>query len=1509
MAGIILDLNDDIQRLQELKREIQEVKQALTSINVKVDIDIAKGLEDRLKSLMGTYGDLVAKVSQAEASVKASASRMADATRKVTEAQEKASSSGGGKRDGAESVKEQAKAYEELAAEIDAVMGTREQNIKRMVEEQNAIRLIGKEIKTLQSSQSLGSLSKSEQARLESLNASLMAHKTALAELRQSLSNGFKLDNAAATSMNALSQSLGRMRMAYRELSEQERESPFGKELLASIQQADAKIKELDATIGNHQRNVGNYASGWNGLNMSVQQIVRELPSATMGLNMFFLAISNNLPVLTDEIKRAAEANKQMKAQGKETVPVWKQLVSSLFSWQSAMMVGITLLTVYGKDIINWIGSLFKAEDALEETRKAQERFAQFQKKMTNEWRESVAQTAGQNIAAYRKLAREYDALGDSMEKKRKFVRDNQDAFHQLGFSVDGVTDAENLFVRNTDAVVNALVARAKAAAYEQTITKATQRYIEQTEYNKGTVKGGGYYSRATAGRYSGLNELGGNSRYTSGSGKKISVINPDDLGKLTMGVDYTDLVATSGYTSFTLTAAGAAKLNAQRKAEAAKKLRENNERATKEFNKAVKAATEGIEQQTKAENAVYDKLSLKRYDDRGGTSAGKAAEREADKREEAEENAAKNLLELQRQNQESELSLMKDGTEKQLKEIELRYGKQKDAIKKQAADMAKENQEAGIGGLNAQGLTQEQQTEIDKAYELADKTRKKSIDDIHKAELESMRDYLKQWGSLEQKRLAISEEYAQRIADARTEGERKSLEKERDRALSSLNFESISMGIDWKGLLSGVANLSRETLKPMLEQLEAYAKTDEYAQADMDERQKVVDLIQELRQYVGTDQSATWQELAKAIEAFNEAVASYREAAGDERQAVEGLADAKGKLERGEITQADYDKLKESADQLGERTVEAKDKMQGLANSVNELSEQVASQVSPLMEALNNARGWQGVEGYGQVKGSVSSVDQLKGTLDTMLSTMGEGTAKEIGTALSDGMGKLSSSLGGSLSSVFSSGVGSIVGVVAQIPSMILQFADAIKNFVTGILDSISELLSLDWISDLVNSILGAVDNLINTILDLPENLFHVLSSIVVDGVGGLVNSVVGRLGNILSFGALSSGGPAEWFSGSNAEEVQKTIERLTERNKLLQQSIEDLTSTIEGGEGTKSVAAYEEAKRLQEELEANLLEIAKAQAGYVGSHHSWNAYWGGFTQEEIDELSRRIGRQWSGDLFDLSPEEMKELRGMVDTWARIQNTGKGGYGSRLTEKLDAYIDEAGTLEELTDQLNESLTQVSFDSLYDSFVDTLMDMDASAEDFADKFSEYMMRAVLSNQVGETMKDELERWYERFAGYMEDGTLTDMERADLKGWWDSMVDEGMSLRDQLAQAIGYEGEGGDEGQQASSKGFETMSQDMAGELSGRFTALNETGLRIEAQGNAKMQTLVDLKGSIAGLEVQAQGIYNISDETRSILANSYLELQEINENTGNSAKYLKDIKTDIAIVKQNTSRI
>lgn len=347
MASIIVDLSDDIKKLQSLKKEIQEVKKELGSINVNVHLDIKRDMEAKLKSLTTQYDALVQKVSQAEGKIIASTQRINQAAEKIVKAQEQLAKATGAQQQTGNatgnntaanqaetaSVQAQAKAYDDLADEIDAVMGTRSQNIRRMIEEQNAIRLINEEIKKLTKYQGENStLSSSQQRRLEQLNASLLQHKTALSELRQSLNNSFKIDNSAATSMNALSQSLGRMRMAYRELTEEERKSPFGQELLASIQQADAKIKQLDATIGNHQRNVGNYASGWNGLNMSVQQIVRELPAATMGLNMFFLAISNNLPILTDEIKRAREANEQLKKSGQSTVPVWKQLVGSIFS-------------------------------------------------------------------------------------------------------------------------------------------------------------------------------------------------------------------------------------------------------------------------------------------------------------------------------------------------------------------------------------------------------------------------------------------------------------------------------------------------------------------------------------------------------------------------------------------------------------------------------------------------------------------------------------------------------------------------------------------------------------------------------------------------------------------------------------------------------------------------------------------------------------------------------------------------------------------------------------------------------------------------------------------------------------------------------------------------------------------------------------------------------------------------------------------------------------------------
>ena len=482
---------------------------------------------------------------------------------------------------------------------------------------------------------------------------------------------------------------------------------------------------------------------------------------------------------------------------------------------------------------------------------------------------------------------------------------------------------------------------------------------------------------------------------------------------------------------------------------------------------------------------------------------------------------------------------------------------------------------------------------------------------------------------------------------------------------------------------------------------------------------------------------------------------------------------------------------------------------------------------------------------------------------------------------------------------------------------------AGEIISAILGMLDMLAEGGIGGIASNLADTVLGSVNGILSDIFSGGIITKPVKS--LVDGLGGILDTV--------TFGGFSS-----W--GNNAAETRETIARLTTRNEALIDSLDRLNDTMKETNGAvESVAAAEQAKEYQQEVNENYRDIAAAQAHYQGKHHSWSKYFNDWLEKVglFDGLDSVVGNKaasllgiddkdletWRkmneiagfeiksrSDFLSITPEQMAEMLADVDIRGLIESIGKGGYGAKMLDTLEDYADQAGKIEEIENTLRETLTQISFDSMYDSFIDTLMDMDASADDFADDFSEYMMRALLSNQVGTMFKDRLQEWYTAFAEAMEDGDLASGELDSLRDEWDKIVADAMAERDKLAAATGYDNTSSSSGQQsASSKGFETMSQDMAGELSGRFTALNETGLRIEAQGNAKMQTLADLKGSVAGMEVQAQGIYNIADETRSILANSYLELQEINENTGNSAKYLKDIKADIAIVKQNTSRI
>ena len=844
-------------------------------------------------------------------------------------------------------------------------------------------------------------------------------------------------------------------------------------------------------------------------------------------------------------------------------------------------------------------------------------------------------------------------------------------------------------------------------------------------------------------------------------------------------------------------------------------------------------------------------------------------AKKLAEDRKKAQEELNEDLKQLQQENIDTDISQMQEGTEKKLAEIKNDYAKRKAEIDKQEAEFKKKNKEAGKKAV----LTSAQSDALSKARDLAAQEYNKKLDEVNREALTSMRDYLKEYGSLYQQKQAIAEEYEEKIAKAQTEGEKKTLQQEKKKALANFDYESISMGIDWKGLMSGVGNMSKEMLKPMLEKLDAYTNTDRFQQADTQTQQKVVDLMQEIRDYVGTDQNTTWQTLASSIADFNQSILDYKTAVKNEETRNAELAKAEKDLKNGKITNDAFEEIKKSADSASDEVVKARDKMNTFGVTLNATTDAVKNYTSGLTSALNKLGTWKDNEGFSNVQSAIGNIDTLKGALDQSLSTMADGTAKTVGSSISKTLGNTLGSLGGSITDLLGKSMGSVVGIVAQIPKLILNLASAIKDFVTGILNSFTELLRFEWLSDLVVSITDAIGNLIDAIFDLPENLFKAIEGIVVDGVGGLLNSVVGRIGNVLSLGALSSAGPSAWFENSNAKRVAETIDKLTDRNELLQQSIEDLTDAMENSYGSKAVAFYKQAYENQKETNQNYLDIAKAQASYHASHGSWNRYWSGFGSDEMDWIKKNVKADFNGDLFSLSPEEMKLLRGNVAIWEHIENTGKGNYGGRLTEKLNDYIDQAGKLDELSDKLKESLTQISFDSMKDSFVSDLMDMSKSAQDFADDFAEMMQKALLSYSMEDLINGDLKKLYDDWAKAIKDndGKLTEADIETFNKRYDDIVQEGLKRRDDWSKVTGYTGSSSSS-QTATSGGWASMGQDTADELNGRFTALQIAGENISASmvtAVAQMETIISTGISTNGAVAEIRNMM--------IMTNSYLE--------------------------------
>lgn len=1031
---------------------------------------------------------------------------------------------------------------------------------------------------------------------------------------------------------------------------------------LKFLQEESESVQVTPADVPNAQRQ-------FNGLHNSIQQMAREMPSLAMGPQMFFMAISNNLPIFTDELARARKEYDELQKSGKKGTPVWKQVLSSLFSWQTAMTTGIMLLVMYGDEIWDWTKNLFSAKKGVDE-------FNISLKEMTEIEKDGRAQMVRTRFELKSVIDEIKNFTGSKEQEKAKVEELNRKYGESFGY-YKTLSEWYDAIIQKSEDYVQSLYLQAKVQNLVKKASEVDEKIAEAEAKDESEFDTWWGYG-----------------------GKVDRFFSSDQSYKQNNNGRW--------------------------------KKKEEIDRLTAEYNGYI----------LEAENLTKERLKLEQESGIGGHIDPKKTETdpeaEAKQRLATERRLAKDLAVLQAENRKEEIDRMQAGTEKKLAQIEYDYKARKEEINRQEADWKRENKEAGIS-TGGNGLTPEQTDALAAARDSNDKNRSAALaatfEEEKEKETEAMRDYLSEYGNYEEKKLAITQEYEKRIAEATTEGEQKTLQEELKKKMADLDMEELKEGLDWESVFGDLDKVSTESLQSLRTRLKEYIDTQKDLKPD------------------------SLKDLVRAIDSIDKKL-----------------------NERNPFTA-----LKTSISQVQSTTLSVKEAQEAYNKAVREGTEAEQQNAKATLDAARNAKQKALAEATDSLHNSVGQVKEYVGAAEDLL-----GLVEQFGNDPPEWMGEWLDGMG--------------------------QTLDGLES------------------------------------IDLTRPM-----SILTGGIkalGGVVKQVF-SLGGIINWG------------GSNAKEVQATMERLTNRNELLQTSIEDLTDTIKQSRGTKSVAAYRDAYKMQQETNSNYLQMAMAQAGYHGSHHSWNYYWGGFNQAQIDKLSGQIGRQWDGNLWSLSPEEMKALRSNVDMWTQIQNTGKGGYGGRLTEKLDDYIAQAGKLEELTDQLYEGLTGISFDGMYSSFIDNLMNMKYGAKDAAEDISEYFMRAMLSNKIGEMYSEKLKGWWEKFGKAMEDNELTEAERNALTEEYMQYVDEALALRDNLAAATGYDKPEADgTSQSAKAGGFTAMTQDQGTKLEGMFTG----GLQHWSSMDDRLESVVEKMDTAEG------------------------HLARIAENTGVSAGHLGELK-------------
>lgn len=864
MAGMKFNADIDLKNIVKLRQEIDKLKKSLIEIASVPNSDAAiKQLEseiDRATKKLSEYKDSYAKLQKIKYDIDSS-----NSTVKI--------------------VKEETSALQSTNKWIIA-------NTESVKEADRQIKQLKKDFSALSDEEKVGDTGTAKIRQIQQLAAQRLVEEEAVRKTIKAQKDQIIQSNAEEGSITALRKQLILLIKDYDDLGRVRRGGDAGKALLTQISNVQKELNAAEQASGRFQRNVGNYASAWNGLGNSVQQVARELPSLAVSANTFFLAISNNLPILVDEIAKArkeyANFKAELKAGNKDVkavAPVWQQLTRSILSWQTALVVGLTLLSVYGKDVIKWIGSLGKARDVTLDLLSAEQEMALARKSawssiakeqtqldiLYNKLKNVTLSTTERN-AAVREWVKNYKTHSDILEGEKVSIDKLNKAYKELTKEIRNSAIARkyedtlaDMSIKREDEEIKRL--NQKKTLYDAGLEMSVaQREYErvQREYDKGQTSSQVLSSARV--RY--LNAVDNWNKEKKVYVDAINTVKKYDenMAVIENHISTLDL--------FPQPKEGTYDYWQQQVEIADNALKQITSEQKKVLDEASKNSKKdlyglGIDRAVvdSYKKAVKDKAEaekqLKVYGD--SSKEQKMSEKEAEKRKKEQEKLNEDLLSLRRQNQQAEIDLMEEGTEKKLKQIDLDYQKELDAIKKQEKDLSERQ-----GGK----LTSEQSIEISARYTNAENKREKDIADYYKDVLSKYQDYITKRLEIE-KRFNADREKLQK--SGASDAQLNELEYQRTETLNSIDKEFAMREESFQTWVDDITNIGLEKLRELLVQAERELERSEFLNPNDKglavQRAKVVSLKNTInKKSKETDTSPDkrsrkeWQELYKML-------------------------------------------------------------------------------------------------------------------------------------------------------------------------------------------------------------------------------------------------------------------------------------------------------------------------------------------------------------------------------------------------------------------------------------------------------------------------------------------------------------------------------------------------------------------------------------------------------------------------------------------------------------------